>query len=331
MKIKRMRGGGMTSKPSTGPSSSLNAPARTASSSRVSGIGAKASSAASKAQTASKSSASKPSASASVSRAATASRSGASQASKAAGSKSSGGSSGGNFGSQPAGTKPASVSKSVASNGSIRSSNPMASQGPSFKTPTAAKKANDAYVKTYGFANRVNKAFPSAMGDIEDIRRTMGPFNARDRRYDDGWMGRFDPNNPFTREQYRKWQAGEDARRMAEEVRFDKLRERRARPIGRPDTRSPGERMADIRSQKLAYEKARGDSANYSMQKRVAAERQAVLQQLNRDRLENTDPRVAKIRRDSSSKIPNAPVGTGRAMSIMGGLAKGGLVKKKKK
>jgi len=309
----------------SGPSSSLNAPARTApSKSSVSGIGSRAASAASKAQTASKSSASRPSTAASVSKAATASRSAASKAQTSRSAPSS------ISRSQPAGTRPASVSRSVVSSGTIRSSNPMASQGASFKTPTAAKKANDSFIKTYGFANRVNKAFPSAMGDIQDIRRTMGPFNTNDPKYTDRW-GSFDPNNPFTRAQYRKWQESEDARRMADEVRFDKLRERRARPMGQRDLRGPGERMADIMGQKQAYERNRGDSANYSMQKRVAAERQAVMQQLNRDRLENTDPRVAQIRRNESGKIPDVPLGADRTVLTMTGLAKGGLVKKKKK
>lgn len=85
--------------------------------------------------------------------------------------------------------------------------NPMASQGTSFKSPYKAQKANESYIKKHGFGNRVMKNAEmgkiAARKDILDQRRVTGPFDPRDPKYSDEF-GRFNPNNPLRRADVRK-------------------------------------------------------------------------------------------------------------------------------
>lgn len=118
-----------------------------------------------------------------------------------------GGGGGGKFGSRgssvgaPVGKKSGTQAPAARPSRSLGGTNPMGSQGTSFRNTAAAQKFNRNVTKE-GFGNRLLKNAQmgkiSAVGDIEDRRRMMGPFNTLDPKYTDDW-GPFDPNKPMTR------------------------------------------------------------------------------------------------------------------------------------
>lgn len=180
---------------------------------------------------------------------------------------------------------------------------PMAGQGTSFKQPSSAKVANDAYTKRYGFQNRVlnnpELAKTTAMSDITDLRRMTGPYDPRDPKYGD-WnkqtqrYEKFDPNKPLRRADVDKaWTRYNDEkevmlREINKNIAMDKynLAKKRGTP---PDLRNPSEIRAQI--------DRHVDSINKGRTQRYAAQAPKI------------DPRnTAEFRREISSMLPNTPI-----------------------
>jgi hypothetical protein len=221
-------------------------------------------------------------------------------------------------GRQPAGTKPTSAVRSVASRGktAINGSNPMAGQGVSFKTPTAAKIANKAYTKKVGFGNRVMKSpelkKTSALKDVQDIRRQHGPYDPRDPKYA-GWSRgkwtKMDPNNPEKGKfPNGKMSEGWKRHHQAREDRFRSV-------IAHDPLRTPRETAERARSIRDTIDNSESSYFTKEAEKNRSLSRR---------------PSSYK---EITSHIPDTPIGNRTAMSIMGssgggtGYKGGGVVK----
>jgi hypothetical protein len=208
-------------------------------------------------------------------------------------------------GKQPAGTKPAGVARSVASGGktAIKGSNPMASQGTSFKTPTAAKLANKDYTTKFGFGNRVMKSpelkKTSALKDVQDIRRMTGPYDSRDPKYTTWSKGKynkpFDPNNP---------EKGKMPNNKMNEAwkRHHEKREDRFRGIVSKDPLNTPREIAE-RARSIRETIDNSTSGFYASE----AEKNRSLS------------RRPSSYGEITAHVKNVPIGNRRAMSIMGG------------
>ncbi len=179
----------------------------------------------------------------------------------------------------------------------------MASQGTSFKTPTAAKLANKAYTTKFGFGNRVMKSpelkKTSALKDIQDIRRQTGPYDPRDPKYGTwsrtaGWK-KFDPNNP-EKGKFPNNKMNE-AWKKHHQDRDDRLRGILSKdPLKTP--RETAERARSIR-----------DTIDNSLSESFSKEAEK-----NRS-LSRRPSSYGEI----TAHVKNVPIGNRRAMSIMGG------------
>lgn len=233
-----------------------------------------------------------------------------------------GGGGGGRFGSRgssvgsPVGKKSGAQAPAARPSRPLGGTNPMASQGPSFKGPMAAAKANRE-VTRQGFTNRVLKnpamAKVAVPGDITDQRKLTGPFDPRDPKYQTydrrtKTYTPFNPNKPRTRAD------------VSKQIKVNKdVRDAMGRDLYR--TMGQFDKMATPReiSERVAMNRARNDVLNTRAEAMRAAEMRANFRAL------------PSYSREISESLPNVPVGTGGRVSIMGNYAHGGLVKPKKK
>lgn len=198
----------------------------------------------------------------------------------------------------------------------------MSGQGTSYKSPVAAKKANDQFSKTFGFANRVNKAnLPSAMSDIKDIRKMTGPYNANDPKYYDPALKRtFNPNNPLTKQQLNKKWSDYRESKAAKDFKVDRSVEQIVRG---KDTRSPGERSADV-----AARRERDNQFNKSLASREMDARKQSMQPMSSDPFRN---RQMRSRLAGDVRLPDVRLPSRSGFMSFGSFAKGGVVRKKKR
>lgn len=149
----------------------------------------------------------------------------------------------------------------------------------------------------------------AARADIEDRRKMMGPFDARNPKYvDDG--KKFNPNDPLTgKKLVKRMRDGYDdfEGQMREGVVYGRTKR---------ETMTPQEIRERTRQTIARSDKRIGEVVNSAYAQRKGA---------------MTPIRDPGSTFKKSVSLPNVPVGMGRAMGVMGKYAHGGVVKKKKK